>query len=282
MNTFNIVKSVFNSIIKDDCLGMASSMAFNLILTIFPFFVAITAIFGMLGTEETISQILLSIKTVAPPSALYIVEQTLRQTIRASTGGVLTISIIIGILFASNAIKVLMNLLNKAYGLPETRPAWKTRGLTIWVIVLFIIAVIIITNLIILGKVILHLLDLYIGLHHSVINVISLLRWPITFLMLFTIGFIIYYFIPNITSTGKNRFLSSIPGTLFFTVGWLVVSWLFGLYVNNFGNYNRFYGAMGAVIILLIWLYYTSLVILVGGEINSVFYKYLKTREKNF
>jgi len=98
--------------------------------------------------------------------------------------------------------------------------------------------------------------------------------------MLFIIGFILYYFIPNISTGIKNRILSSIPGTLFFTVVWLAMSRLFGLYVENFAGYNKVYGTFGAVIILLLWLYYTSFIVLIGGEINSEIYRQVKTRER--
>ena len=279
MQYLSSIKNILKSTIKDDCFTMASSMTFNFILTIFPFLIATTAIFGMLGTEETINHIIVSIKVIAPPDALYVIEHTLREIMRSSSKSVMTISFIVAILFASNAMNDLMKFLNKAYGVPETRSFWKIRAITLWVIILFFLALFVITNLIIMGKVILHFLDNYIGIHDHTINMINFIRWPVTFLMLFIIGFIIYYFIPNISTNIKNRLLSSIPGTLFFTIGWLTVSRLFGLYVENFSQFNKVYGTLGAVIILILWLYYTSLVILIGGEVNSEVYRDIKTKE---
>lgn len=279
MGFLNYFQNIIKSTIKDDCFVMAASMAFNLILTLFPFLIAVTAIFGIIGTEQTIDQIMLSIKTIAPSEALYVVENVLRETLNSSSKGILTISFIIGIVFASNAINVLMKLLNKAYGVPETRSIWKIRALTLWVIILFVLAVFVITNLIIMGKVILVFLDDHIGLPEAIINTINLVRWPVTFLMLFIIGFIIYYFIPNISACFKNHLLSTLPGTLFFTLAWLAMSRLFGLYVENFAQFNKVYGTFGAVVILLLWLYYTSLVILIGGEVNSEVYRNIKTKE---
>lgn len=279
MQYLSSCKNIIKSAVKDDCFGMASEMAFNLILTIFPFLIAATAIFAMLGTESTVDQIILSIKSFAPPSALQVVEHTLRDTVNSSSRGVLTICFILGTVFASNAIHVLMKSLNKAYGVPETRGPWKIRALTLWIIVLFFAAIVVITNLIIMGKVIFHFFEDYLNIHQSAINTIYFIRWPTTFLMLFIVGFTIYYFIPNISSSIKNKILSSIPGTLFFTVGWLAVSRLFGFYVESFAHFNKIYGTLGAVIILLLWLYYTSLVILIGGEINSKFYRHFKAQD---
>ena len=277
LSSFN---NVIKSTIKDDCPVMAAGMAFNLILTLFPFLIAITAVFGMLGTEETVNDITVSIRSIAPQGALYLVGEVLRETLNSSSRGIFTVSFFIGIVFASNAINVLRKLLNEAYGVPETRPVWKVRALTLWVIILFVLAVFVITNLIIMGKVILLFLDDYIGLPDQVINTINFIRWPVTFLMLFIVGFIIYYFIPNISTGFKNRILSTLPGTLFFIGAWLGMSRLFGLYVENFGQYNKVYGTFGAVIILLLWLYYTSFIILAGGEVNSEFYRCIKTKER--
>lgn len=279
MSFINSIQNIVKSTVKDDCIVMAASMAFNLILTLFPFLIAITAIFGILGTEQTINQIMVSIRSIAPPGSLYVVEQALRETMNSSSRGILTISFIIGIVFASNAINVLMKLLNKAYGVPETRPLWKIRAITLWVIILFVLAVFVITNLIIMGKVILVFMDNHIGLPEAIINTINFVRWPVTFSMLFIIGFIIYFFIPNISANFKNHILSTLPGTLFFTLAWIGMSRLFGLYVENFAQFNKVYGTFGAVIILLLWLYYTSLVILIGGEVNSEVYRQIKTKE---
>lgn len=279
MNFASSLKNIIKSTIKDDCVVMAASMAFNLILTLFPFLVAITAIFGLLGTEQTIDQIMGTVKSVAPSEAVVVVEKVLRETLNSSSRGILTISFLIGIVFASNAINVLMKLLNKAYGVPETRSLWKIRALTLWVIILFVLAVFVITNLIIMGRVILAFLDNFIGIPEAIIDAINVARWPVTFLMLFIIGFIIYYFMPNISTSFKNRILSTLPGTLFFTLAWLAMSRLFGLYVENFAQFNKVYGTFGAVIILLLWLYYTSLVVLIGGEVNSEVYRRIKTRE---
>ncbi len=279
MQYISTLKNIVKSTIKDDCFEMASTMAFYFMLAIFPFLMAATAVFGILGNEETINDIIVAIKTISPQGALYVIEHTLRETIGNSSGSVLTVSFILGIIFASNAIRVLMRFLNKAYGVPETRPFWKIFALTIWIIALFFLAVFVITNLIIMGRVILGFLDQYLDMHDALLDTINLIRWPVTFLTLFIIGFIIYYFMPNISVSIKNRILSALPGTLFFTVGWLAVSRLFGLYVENFAQFNKVYGALGAVIILLLWLYYTSFVILVGGEVNSEFYRHFKTRE---
>ncbi len=279
MNFIKTFKNIVKATIKDDCAGMASEMAFNFILSLFPFFISITAIFGLIGTEDFILQIMDTIRTIAPTKPLALIEGTLKEIIKPSSGSLLTVSFIAGFIFASNAINVLMKVLNKAYSVPETRPFWKIRALSLWVIMIFVFAVFFITNVVIMGTVILQFLNEHFALPQDTINTILVARWPLTFILLGIIGFIVYYFMPNISINIKNRILSSLPGTVFFALSWLAVSRLFGLYIENFGMYNKVYGTLGTFIILLLWLYYTSFLILVGGEINSEVYKQIKTRE---
>ena len=94
---------------------------------------------------------------------------------------------------------------------------------------------------------------------------ILFLRWPATFTLIFLIAVMSYYILP----AAKRKIIEVFPGALFFTVFWLAGSLLFSIYINNFGSYNKVYGSIAAVAILMIWLYFTSVVILVGGEINN-------------
>ncbi len=278
MNLIKTIKNITNSTLKDDCPGMAAEMAFNFILSLFPFFISITAVFGLFGSQDIIDKIINFLKNIAPHGALNLLEKTLNEMIQPSSGSLLAISFVLGLVFASNAINTIMKVLNKAYGVPETRSFFKTRIISIFVIVIFILVMFFATNVVVMGNVILDFLHEYFSFPEKLAKAILFARWPVTFFMLSTIGLMIYYFLPNIKTSFKVKFLSAIPGTLFFTVFWLLVSRLFGLYVENFSMFNKVYGAVGAVIILLLWLYYTSLVILIGGEMNSEVYKQIRTR----
>ena len=100
---------------------------------------------------------------------------------------------------------------------------------------------------------------------------ILFLRWPIAFAMLFLVSSINYYVLPAFTFETKKR--SVVPGALFFCIFWLIGSWGFSLYVGNLNTYNRVYGTLGAFAMMMVWLYYTSILILLGGNINSQIYK---------
>jgi membrane protein len=106
------------------------------------------------------------------------------------------------------------------------------------------------------------------------------LRWPLSFLALYVMAFLIYYILPDLRGKESFKRKSALPGTIFFTTFWLIGSWGFSVYVNNLSTYNLVYGTIGAFFILMIWLYYTSILLLIGGEINSQVYNRISQRSE--
>jgi membrane protein len=106
------------------------------------------------------------------------------------------------------------------------------------------------------------------------------LRWPLSFLALYVMAFLSYYILPDLRGNESFKRKSALPGTVFFTTFWLLGSWGFSVYVNNLSTYNIVYGTIGAFFILMIWLYYTSILLLIGGEINSRVYNRLSQRSE--
>jgi membrane protein len=104
----------------------------------------------------------------------------------------------------------------------------------------------------------------------------NLIRWLLTPLILFGIFTILYWVAPNL----KMKCKSAIPGAIFATIGWIITSLGFSFYVSNFGNYTSTYGSIGGIIILMIWLYLSAFIILLGGEINA-FYAEKSKQDKN-
>jgi membrane protein len=103
-------------------------------------------------------------------------------------------------------------------------------------------------------------------------------RWLIAFAALFLMAFLSYYILPDLKGNEKFKRKSAIPGSFFFVIFWLVASWGFSIYVNNLRTYNMVYGTIGAFAVLMIWLYYTSILILIGGELNSQTYNRLSEK----
>jgi membrane protein len=257
---------------------MASEMAFSFVLAFFPFLIFLVSIFGIIGTEHHVNQLLSYFTDIVPINVMMVIKSTLNDIINTPTGGLLTIGFVASMFVSSNAMAIIMKGLNRAYNVEETRPIWYTRGLSFLMMFLNAFVIFLGVNLIIFGKIILKIIINFIHLPISYINFVLFSRWPIVFLALTLMAFLNYYFMPNIRENRRAKFYSAIPGSLFFCFCWLLASWVFSLYVNNFGMYNKVYGTIGAFAVMLIWLYYTSLIILIGGGINSQFYRRLKDK----
>lgn len=264
---------IIKKIMKDDITSLASEMAFNFILTISPFTISIVAIFGLISSYNLINNIISFLSPIAPKDALVVLKDALVGINLASSGGILTIGFLGTLWAVSSATDVIIKGLNRAYQIKESRPIWITKGLAIFLVLITVIVVFVAINLIIFTPIVVDFIRNYIYIPHYLQVLITFSKWPITFFALFTVILLIYSFMPNIKEKNKVKILSSIPGTLFFCIFWLVASWIFGLYAENYGKYNQVYGALGAIIVLLVWLYYTSLIMLIGGEINSIFYE---------
>jgi membrane protein len=178
---------------------------------------------------------------------------------------------------ASNGTAVAIKGMNKAYKTKETRPFWYVRLLSMALVILNACILFWGVNLTIFAQVIIDSVSQFILIQSALIdtiNTILALRWPIAFLALFVMIFLNYFLMPNTTKMNKRiRFLYTLPGTFFFCSFWLFASWGFSLYVNNFGSYDKVYGILGGFAVLLLWLYYTSLIMLIGGELNYQIYK---------
>ena len=133
-------------------------------------------------------------------------------------------------------------------------------------------------NLIVLGKVILKFISIYLPIPQEIVHTILITRWPVAFIVLFLLALINYYVLPARDFSAKRK--SIIPGALFFCVFWLLGSWAFSLYVNALGTYNKVYGTIGTFAILMVWLYYSSIIFLIGGQVNSQTLRKLMILEK--
>ncbi|MDD3150109.1 MAG: YihY/virulence factor BrkB family protein [Candidatus Gastranaerophilales bacterium] len=275
-------KNIFKNIFIDDFFGMSSEMAFNFLLAIFPFIICLIAVFGLVTDENIIDQIIKILTPFMPSNITLLIKNVLSEITKINSGGLLTFGFLAAAWMATNGMATMIKGLNRAYNVVETRSFWKTRWLAFIMLIIMGFVIFVSVNLIILGTTILKVIDSHIHIPYYVEFTVLLVRWPISFFTLFTMAYLVYYFVPNVKVNKKIHSISVIPGTLFFCVFWLLVSWLFGLYVENFGRFNQVYGTLGAVVVLMVWLYQTSLMILIGGEINSQVYKIItKKTQKN-
>ena len=278
---FKIFKNIIKSIVDNDLFGMAAEMGFMLVIGFFPFMLFIMAVFGWLGKHTFMIPLMEFFKKVVPGDVLNLLQIVMNDVWFFSKGGIVaTLGFIITVFLSTNAIAIVAKGLNRAYKIEDTRSFIYNRLLALVMVFVNALVLFLSIDLIVFGKIIIQFLSRYLGLTAHAGNVILFIRWPIAFIALFIMAYLQYYILPDLGAEEKLRRKSSFPGALFFTISWLIGSWGFSLYINNLHTYNFVYGTIGGFAVLMIWLYYTSILILVGGEINSQLFVKLERKEE--
>ncbi len=269
------------SVIKNDFYGMAAEMGFMMVIGIFPFMLFLTAVFGWMGNKSLMDPILGFLSTFMPEQAMELIITVLSEAMIFSHGRLMAIiGFCVTLILSTNAMAVVLKGLNRAYKVEETRNFVYTRILSLLMVFVDTMVLFLTINLIVFGKVIIGFLITHIHISKVLAIILLTLRWPVAFAALYLMAFLSYYILPDLRGNERFKRKSAIPGTFFFTMFWLAGSWGFSIYVNNLRTYNMVYGTIGAFAVLMVWLYYTSILILIGGEINSQVYNKLNEKAR--
>jgi membrane protein len=260
-----LARRVWRQMQEDDVTGYAAQLAYYFLFSLFPFFLFLTALLGYIPIPNLMDQIMDLLGQVLPGDALRLVQSNVKTLVSQQHGGLLSFGIILALWTASSAIAAISDALNRAYGVQEGRPFWRVRGAAILLTIGLSLFIVVSMALLIFGPQIGGWLADKIGLGEAFSVFWNIVRWPVIVVLMILAMAFLYYFTPDVEQDWKWI----TPGSVFAVVGWLIVSLGFAYYVNNFASYNATYGSIGAVIVLLIWMYLTGLLILIGGEINS-------------
>jgi membrane protein len=263
-------KRIFKEVGEDDLSGAAGELAYRFFLALFPFFIFLAAMGGfvadLLGVRNPTQEIMELLGDSLPPDAASVLREQLESVVETRNAQLLSLGIIGAIWSASSGVSTIAKCMNRIYEVKETRPIWRRLLMNIGLTILggaFAVGCLI---LLFAGEVAGTEAAADIGLQDQAAMAINLARWPAIFLMLLIATAFLYWAAPNV----KLPFRLITPGALVFIVGWLVMSYFFGLYVSNFGSYNATYGALGGIVVLLVWFYLTSFLLVLGVEINAV------------
>lgn len=275
MKAMNAVKNftieLWRQISEDDCQGLASEMAYNLILSLVPTLIFLTSLSGLIGGQADIYPLLTDvIQRLAPPPAKTLLSETMKAIVQGSSTG-LTIVGFFGTLWtASQAAGSLIKGLHKAYGLERHPfPFWYGHLMSIIIVLSLGLLLIMASYLILFGNLLLEWLSRIWALPGDTVSLLQGLRWLIILVVILG-GIAFAYALMLRPRIGRLLWRKSMPGALFFVLSWMSVSYLFSLYVEHFQQLNPIYGALGALIILVTWLYYSSFVFFIGGEITAL------------
>lgn len=264
--------NLINAVVKEDFFGTASEMAYMFTLSIFPLAIFIMGILSIIGKSSLAQKVFLLLHRFVPNEAVDLIEEVINEvTILNGSLIFVVFGFLITLFLSSNAIGALIKGLNKSNKIKENRSFVHVRILCVIMVFIQVFFLFFCVDLIILGHTIVDFISKYIQFIPPLLcEVILFLRWPVAFFLLFILALINYYYLPAFDYSKKRK--SVVPGAIFFTLFWLLGSWVFSIYINNFNSYNRVYGTLGAFAILMVWLYFTSIIILIGGEINNYTY----------
>ena len=268
LTPLTLIKNTVKEIGDDDVAGHAAELSYYFMLALFPALLFLMTIFGFLaGPGSQLRDDLLRYMAKAmPPSASALLQNTIREISQNSTALKALLSSLGALWAATGGIDAIAKTLNIAYDVTETRPFIKRKltsiGLTIGLAVLIIGAL----AVLLFGGKIGGFLAAKIGLGSAFALTWNIIQWPLALFAMFLCFSLIYYFAPNLKAP-EWSWIS--PGAAVGVVVWMVASALFSLYLQYFNSYSKTYGSVGAVIILMLWLYLTGLAVLIGGEFNS-------------
>lgn len=253
---------------KDDVLGRAAELSYFFFLALFPLLFFLVSIFGIIahGSQELQNNLMRYIGTVLPGDASGLISRTLQQIIQSSTETKVWLGLLGALWTASSGMSSVMDVLNITYDVPEGRAYWKKRAIAIALTVVVSIFTIVALGLILYGPKVADAIFGSTGMGHVIALTWKIVQWPVAVFFIVLSFAIIYYEAPDVE---QRKWYWITPGSVVGVFLWLAASFAFRAYLHFFNSYNQTYGALGSVIILMLWLYITGLAILIGSEVNS-------------
>lgn len=270
------LRRVGRKVLHDDCLGLAGQLAYFFLLSLFPFLMFLVALAG-LAIEEPESVLRTwaeSMRGFLPGDAVGLLVDYIDRTLRGATSGVLFFGILAVFWSGWAAADAIIKATNRAYDLQETRPLWKLGGLSVLMILGFSLLVAALA-LVVFGAPVGEDMLRLTGSARVFVIFWGVTRWVLAFVAVTSALSILYYVAPN----ADLPFKWITPGGLVATVLMGVSSVGLNFYVTDFGRYGQIYGPLAAVIILMLWLYFTGLALLVGAEMNAVLTRMAEERK---
>ena len=258
-----LLKNVICRFHDDEVPALGAQITYYLILSFFPFLIFLLTLTAY--TPLKAEQITADITAALPESTQSIILSIHEDVSNQSSPALLSAGMLAGIWTASSGMMALSRTLNKAYDDEETRPYWKVRLLAVVYTIGFTAAVWLSFALLVFGQVLGKWLFDRLTLYAEFERWWVTLKYLLSLLIMALIFTLLYIGAPS----RKMKWREVIPGSIFATVGWVATSLLFSLYVNRFGTYAKTYGSLGGIIVLLVWLYLSSIILLLGGELNA-------------
>ena len=262
-----VLKRTFKEFKEDNLTDWAAALTYYSVLAIFPAMIVLVSVLGLVGESAT-QPLIDNLGTVAPGPAKEIFTSAIKnlQGDQGAAGVLFVVGLLAALWSASGYVAAFMRASNSIYDMEEGRPIWKTLPVRValTLVLLFLLAISTIA-VVLTGGLAQKVGDL-IGLGSTAVDVWNIAKWPVLLIVVSFMFALLYWAAPNVKHPGF-RWIS--PGGLLAVIAWLIASGAFALYVSNFSSYNKTYGALGGVVVFLVWLWISNIVILLGAEFNA-------------
>ena len=261
---------------RDDAAGLSAELAYRFLFAIFPFGIFVAALSAFIaqavGIEDPTGKILGAVGDNLPPDLASGIRPQLEAVIGKTQPGLLTFGAIAALWAATGGTNALIKAMNRAYEVEEDRPLVPRYALAIGLTLLASVGLVVAFVTIVGASLLTDQVIKQLNLDGSVVSIVTLLRWPVVFVMLSVAVGVLYKLAPNI----RTPFRYCVAGGALFSLGWLIATAVFGLYVANFGNYANTYGALGGVIVLMLWFYLSAFILVAAAELVAAYLKELQ------
>jgi membrane protein len=265
-----VVAGIVRDFRDDDVLGLSAELSYRWLLAVFPLAIMIAAISGLaaqaLSIQDPADQLIQAAGEALPAEAAATIRPQLQRIFQGQDGALLSLGLILTIYAASSGMRALIKGLNRAYDVEETRPMWRQILVALGFTLLLGVSVVISFVVLVTGQVAASQLAQAVGLEDATAWLFELAPFPLAIAALGIAAAFLYRAAP----ARRLQWRWVLPGVILFVPGWIAATIGFSFYVANFGSYSDTYGAIGGVIVLLIWFYITALILLMGGELNAV------------
>lgn len=257
----NAAVSVVRDMEKNHTMAFAAALSYYFVLALFPFLIFLSVIVAYLPLPDFFGQVMGLIARVVPATNMGALRNLIKDTILSRHSRLLTFGILFTLWSASSGFTALIEALNTAYDVSETRRYWKTRGIAMGLTFSVGLLLVLAFGLLLAGS----------GLSARLAGTFGMgivwpyFRWAVAIGCTVLAVELLYFVAPNV----KHRFLSTLPGAVIAVGGWIGLSYLLGIYFQDFPAYSKGYGSLGVALAFSIWLYWTGFVILIGAQFNS-------------
>jgi len=266
LSPWEFARRVAAGVIQHQCMGSSAQIAYYLLFAMFPFLLSLTGLLAFLEVPNFMEWVLGLFAAVVPTAGLELIRDSVERVVTRPHGAWFSASVVVSIWAGANAVEAIIQGLHRVQGLYEDRPFWHTRVLALSLAVGVSFFALLGLLALWFGSYVSRWWEVRGGLGPLPVEVWDILRWPLVMLLLIVAIDQLYFLGP----AARPRWRWITPGAVVAVLGWVVASLGFSSYVSQFGRYNVMYGGIGAVVILLTWMYLTSFFILLGAEVNAV------------